>query len=346
MSEVNIINPLIDSAWLNFIKNQEKATIFHHPAWLSVLKKQYHFPVFAICSQDKDGNITAGIPFCEVKTLTGKKKWVSLPFSDFCNPLYSNENDLKSILDSIIKEKNEKKIDSIEIRYELPFPSEFKENNKFAIHSKELKGTSKEIFKTLKKTRVQQPIQKSIQNGLITEVRYDYQAIKIFYELHLKTRRKLGVPIQPEKYFIHFYKEIIKYNLGFVVLVKMTGKFISAGIFAGFGNTLSYKYNASDPDYLKLRPNNLMLWTGIKEALGKGFLYFDFGKSDIANAGLRRFKSGWGAEEKELKYSYYPEVPESSFSDNVQNIFLKPLIKNSPPFVCRMLGELFYKYSV
>ena len=209
-----------------------------------------------------------------------------------------------------------------------------------------MKGTSKEIFKTLKKTRTQQPIQKSIRDGLIAEVRCDYLAIKNFYKLHLKTRRKLGVPIQPEKYFIHFYKEIFESNLGFLVLVKMTGKIISAGIFSGFGKTLTYKYSASNPDYLKLRPNNLMLWTGIQEALSKGFLYFDFGKSDINNTGLRKFKSGWGAEEKELKYSYYPEVPESGLSEKVQNKFLRPLIQNSPSFVCRMIGELFYKYSV
>ena len=197
---VLIINPIKDKVWLNFIENQENAIIFHHPAWLSILNKQYNFPVFAVCTLDKTKNITAGIPFCEVRTLTGKKKWISLPFSDFCNPLYSDLNDLKSIIDFIIEEKNRKIIDSIEIRYELPFPSEFKESNKFVIHAKELKGTSKEIFKTLKKTRTQQPIQKSIRDGLIAEVRYDYQAIKNFYELHLKTRKKLGVPIQPKKY--------------------------------------------------------------------------------------------------------------------------------------------------
>ena len=59
---IKIINPIENKKWLNFIENQEKSTIFHHPAWLSVLNKQYHFPVFAVCSQDKIGNITAGIP--------------------------------------------------------------------------------------------------------------------------------------------------------------------------------------------------------------------------------------------------------------------------------------------
>ena len=346
MSKVNIINPTIGSTWLSFIENQEKATIFHHPAWLSILHKQYRFPVFAVCSQDKSGNITAGIPFCGVKTLTGKKKWVSLPFSDYCNPLYSNGDDLKLIIEFIIKEKNRKIIDSIEIRYELSFPSEFKENNEFVIHSKELIGASEEIFKTFKKTSVQQRIRKSIREGLIAEVRFDDQTIKNFYDLHLKTRKKLGVPIQPKNYFRHFYKEIIENNLGFIVIVKRISKIVSAGIFAGFGDTLTYKYSASDPDYLKLRPNNLMLWTAMREAVNKGFLFFDFGKSDIDNTGLRKFKTGWGTEEKELIYSYYPEVPESGFSGKVQSKFLKPLIQNSPSFICRMLGELFYKNSV
>ena len=49
LKKINIDNP----KWLNFIENHKNATIFHHPAWLSVLNKQYNFPVFAVCSQDE-----------------------------------------------------------------------------------------------------------------------------------------------------------------------------------------------------------------------------------------------------------------------------------------------------
>ena len=87
-------------------------------------------------------------------------------------------------------------------------------------------------------------------------------------------------------------------------------------------------------------------WKSIEWAALNGSDEIDFGKTEVNNLGLRKFKDGWGAEEKELKYSYYPEVPENGLIEKTQNKFVKPLIQNSPPFVCRILGELFYKYSV
>ncbi len=344
MSKVNIINPIIDSAWLNFIEHQDKATIFHHPAWLSVLNKQYHFPVFAVCSQDKKGNITAGIPFCEVRTLFGKKKWVSLPFSDYCNPLYSNEDDLKSIIDSIIKEKNRKIIDSIEIRYELPFECGFIFNNKFVLHTLKLSSDVESVFKSFSKKFRQYP-RKAEREGLYLENFNSTKNMKIFYDLHSKTRKKLGVPIQPKNFF-----QLLRENMIYEFFRKELLAFyrdtpISASVVLKYKKHAMIKYSTSDPLYLHLRPHYFIFWESIKWAALNGCDEIDFGKTEVNNLGLRIFKNGWGAEEKELKYSYYPEVPESSLSEKVQNKFLRPLIQNSPSFVCRMIGELFYKYS-
>jgi hypothetical protein len=336
---IKIINPIQDKKWLNFIKNQEKATIFHHPSWLSVLNKQYHFSVFAVCSQDKTGNITAGIPFCEVKTPSRKKNLISLPFSDYCGFINGDSSD------ELFKELLNKLHENFEIQIRDKVLSEKYEKVLVGYkHSLSLFPSDEEIFKSFKKTQVQQTIQKSLKEGLVSQIRNDYNAINEFYNLHLLTRKKLGVPIQPNKFFYYFYKEIIEKGFGFIVLVYFGKKAISGGIFAGVNKIATYKFSASHPNYLNYRPNNLMLWAGIQEAKKRGFSIFDFGRTDLDTEGLRKFKLGWGTTEEPLYYSYYPKAPEDSKFKFLKDKIVSPIIRHSPKYVCRLSGELLYKY--
>ena len=91
---VDILNPFIDQRWSVFISNHHNANIFHHPNWHSVLKKQYNFNTFIVAAINEEDKITAGVPFCEVKSLTGKTSWLSLPFSDHCQPLVESACEL------------------------------------------------------------------------------------------------------------------------------------------------------------------------------------------------------------------------------------------------------------
>jgi len=323
------------------ISNSNVVSIFNHPAWYRVLKKSYDLEIQVLGNksllEDKlvlnNDTYNKGIPFA-IK----KNKYVSLPFSDYI--YLSNSDEIIPKIDELIN--NNPKI-KIEIRNIF-------EDNRFEKkligykHSLMLIKTEEEIFNSFKKTQVRQPIEKAIRDGLKAEIRNDYKAIEEFYRLHLITRKKLGVPIQPKKFFFHFWNEIIKEGLGYVVLVRINNKIISSGIFAGFNKIVTYKFSASHPVYLKHRPNNLMLWTGIQEAKRRGFEIFDFGRTDIDTEGLRKFKLGWGTVEEPLYYSYYPKAPEDSKFKFVKEKIVAPVIRYSPKFVCRLSGELLYKY--
>jgi lipid II:glycine glycyltransferase (peptidoglycan interpeptide bridge formation enzyme) len=212
------------------------------------------------------------------------------------------------------------------------------------IHYKALNTGIDKIFSSFKKTQVQQRIKKAEKDGLDFCISDSEKSINEFYSLHLLTRKKLGVPIQPKKFFYNFYEKIIHKGLGFVVIVYLKGKPIGAGIFAGFGSIITYKYSASDPALIKLHPNHLMLWNAIKESLKRGFKIFNFGKTDIKNIGLREFKSGWGSVEEPLYYSYYPKAPSEGKLKLINDKFVSPIIKSAPKIVCRIIGEIAYKY--
>ena len=59
---------------------------------------------------------------------------------------------------------------------------------------------------------------------------------------------------------------------------------------------------------------------------------------------LRRFKSGWGAREEPLAYTWIGNAPRPGGSRPFEAA-LAVLIRNSSPWVCRAMGELFYRYA-
>jgi hypothetical protein len=119
---------------------------------------------------------------------------------------------------------------------------------------------------------------------------------------------------------------------------------VAGAVFLTWNGTVVYKYGASDPDYWKLRPNHLIFWTAIRWACEHGYRVFDFGRTDLDNQGLRDFKSGWGATERPLVYSLLADRPPKPPSGRLSHA-LEEVIRRSPPWVCRAVGELLYKYA-
>ena len=341
-----LINPLRDDRWMKFISKNERANVFHHPSWLRVLCRQYGFPVFAACIQSEDSDILAGIPFCEVRTFRGQKKWISLPFSDYCPVLAKDINSTNTLVEALVQQGRSSGISTIEIRDDIVDGAQFVGRCDSVLHTTRLEGNLERLFSTFKKTQVQQSITKSIKDGLKAEVTDTDAAVQLFYRLHIETRRRLGVPVQPKSFFHLLFEEIIRPGLGFVVLVKYSGTPVAAGIFGGYSKILTYKYGASDVKYLRLRPNNLLLWVAMQEAVRLGYSIFDFGKTEMHNEGLRKFKSGWGSIESPLCYSYFPNEPSTGPLDTISRRVVAPIVRYSPAFVCRVMGELFYRFSV
>jgi len=337
-ASIRVIDPMTDPLWNAFIRSHPDAGIFHHPAWLTLLHDQYQFETFAICLQDGD-TIRGGIPFCEVR---GPKRLVCLPFADYCGPLGASPADVQLLMDHVRSEAMRRGA-RIEVRSELRPDCGFASSKAHWLHATNIEREPKGLLKSLK-LRVQRPIKKAQRGGLKTEIRRDVEAMEIFYWLHLKTRKRQGVPIQPRRYFTLFHRHIIDQKLGFISLTGNKTQYMSAGVFCGYKDKIVYKYGASDRACLDLSPNHLMLWDTMLYAKEQGFVRFDFGKTASSHSGLRHFKSGWNATESELCYSYFPIVPSGGLFDVLNRKVVERVIRHSPPFVCRIAGEALYKY--
>src|SRR5262249_46016140 len=120
------------------------------------------------------------------------------------------------------------------------------------------------VQRRFSKSQVRRGINKAKREGVIIHRRSDIAALDTFYRLHLRTRRRQGMPTQPRR-FIRRFGALFERGLGSVALAEWQGKTIAAAVFLRAGGTLLYKYGASDRAYLDKRPNNLLFMEVIRE---------------------------------------------------------------------------------
>src|SRR5438874_1649460 len=94
------VDPCSDLSWQKLVQ-QYPSNIFHSPGWLQVLTETYGFNTSAYLLLDDTGEPNAGIPVCHVSDLRGERA-VTLPFSDYCDPLVTNHAQWCALTEQIV----------------------------------------------------------------------------------------------------------------------------------------------------------------------------------------------------------------------------------------------------
>jgi Acetyltransferase (GNAT) domain len=158
------------------------------------------------------------------------------------------------------------------------------------------------------------------------------------------TRQRLGVPVQPHRYFRVLWRRMIHSGVGFVAIASIGDTPVAAAVFLTFNGTIVYKYGASDPSYWNTRANHLLFWEAIRWACGQGFHTLDFGRTGLGDASLREFKSRWGTVERSITYTVIADDAPPSRRDEVPSL-AREVIRRSPTQVTRGLGSILYRYT-
>jgi CelD/BcsL family acetyltransferase involved in cellulose biosynthesis len=134
------------------------------------------------------------------------------------------------------------------------------------------------------------------------------------------------------------------HDLGWVLTAYLDETPVAAAVFFEYKGTLVYKFAASDTGFSRHCPNHLLLWTALQWACRNDFHCFDWGRTDPEARGLRDFKNGWGAVEVPLTYSLISKTAPSPSSGRLTQL-AGAVIRRSPAWVCRSIGEILYKYA-
>lgn len=340
---LDIIDPTQYPNWDDLLMSTSGNSIFHSSSWARVLKETYGYEprYFTIIDQ---GRILALIPVMEVKSFLTGKRGVSLPFTDYCEPILDNGIKLQDLINSITEYGKKVGWRYVEFRggntlSPFTFPS-----FTYLRHTLNLSEKEDPIFSNFRDS-TKRNIKKAMKEGVKVKIDHSRESVEEFYGLNCMTRKQHGLPPQPFGFFEKIHDHIISKDLGMVVLASLNQENIASAIYFHFGREAFYKYGASDNKYQYFRANNLVMWEAIKWYSQNGYKAFCLGRTEPENQGLIQFKSGWGTTINKIKYYRY-DLEKGSFVSGSSRVtgFHNRVLRRMPAPLLNKLGALLYKH--
>ncbi|MBW4682219.1 MAG: GNAT family N-acetyltransferase [Microcoleus vaginatus WJT46-NPBG5] len=323
--------------------------LFYSREWISLIKEEYGFNFKVIVKEDPHPEDSALI-FAEVDDIFGKRI-VSLPFSDYTEPLALEELQIVSIL-NFLKDKYHDWTITFKFHGQLEELEkiDYKNIRQAVCHRVNLIGSVDELWSRTSNA-FKGAVKQAQKNELLrTEIINTENGIEIFHQLLTNLRRKkFNVLPQPKSFCLRFLKHFIHKGQGNIWFAFMNDKPIASALILQKDSALFYKMAVSDEEYLKFRPNNFLLWEIIKSGNKQGFEYLDLGLSQINYTGLIRFKDSMGGVQTPINYYRYTpkgydierEGKIKNLLSGVTGLLIKPEI---PDEVVQEAGNLLYKY--
>jgi CelD/BcsL family acetyltransferase involved in cellulose biosynthesis len=343
------IDPLTEERWDAFVSSHPQSSVFHSTPWLKALNKTYGYRVVAYTTSAPTEPIKNAIVFCQIDSWLTGRRLVSLPFSDHCQSLVDNVEDMQALMTALEQDVRKEEWRYVETRPLTPMnvtTNFHRSTTTYSFHTLDLSPDIQTLFCNLHKDSIQRKVRRAERENLRYEEGRSEKLLDIFYELLTMTRRRHHLPPQPKVWF-----ENLMNCLGDDIKIRVAskdGEPLAAMMTVRHKDTLMYKYGGSDLRHHRLGPMHLLYWASIQDAKSCGLRYFDLGRTDAGQDGLTIFKSRWGAQQTTLIYTRY------AFSKNLGHMFdLAPkskknlgrkILAHMPNGVASMLGRALYKH--
>jgi Acetyltransferase (GNAT) domain len=328
------------------LATDSRVGVFASPPWFEVLSETYGLEIRASVLRDGD-TIKGLVPYCHISDIRGQRI-VSVPFSDFCDPLVDSLDDWKAMATPLV----ERGVPSIFRLVHNPLPVSDNRFHVAATHmwmAMDLAGTPDDIFEAARRN-ARETIVRSKKRGVTTRVSTSAADVTTFWKMQIAIRKsKHRLLAQPESFFQNLRDRFDAEGRFIVVLGEECGSVVSGSVFLEWGDTLFYKYNASVSN--AFGANDLVLWTAISYAAEKGLKLVDFGLSEAEHEGLIRFKRKWTSREHPLYWlrandaAPHPANEQGSAVGGVLGSLTDLLTREDVPNdVSASVGALLYRY--
>jgi GNAT acetyltransferase-like protein len=337
------LDPLSDARWDELINRHPSASIFHTRGWLKALRDCYGYVPSVLSTTEPGRSLANGLVFCKVTSWLTGSRFVSLPFSDHCQPLVDNPEELAEILtflESAVKGGGGR---YLEIRplLGLGCKTDLGQDDHHCIHRLDLRPDLDSIYHRFHKSCIQRKLLRAERENLKIEEGRSERLLRQFYQLLIMTRRRHRLPPQPLEWF-----RTLVGCLGDHAVIRVTSKDGEplAGIFTlTYGKTLFYKYGASNAQYHNLGGMPSLFWHAIQQSKSQGLQELDLGRSERADSGLVAFKEHWGAARAPIVYYRYPNWPAKDVKNRRLELAQQAL-GYLPNSCLTLIGSLLYRH--
>lgn len=340
VGKIEILNPTEQKDWNEVLNRTPDSSFFHTTNWAEVLQESYHYePIYFTIRKEED--LKALLPVMEVNSYLTGRRGVSLPFSDYCEPIVTDTAEFQKLFAAAIALGKKRRWRYLELRGGGDFLDKIEPSEWHYAHTLDLGYIGTDKFSAATRRN----IKKAERQNLDVTISATPDALQTFCHLNALTRRHHGLPPQPKRFFHCVHDRIFLRNMGFVVLASLQGTAIAANVYFTLGNKILYKYGASDRTFQHLRANNLVMWDAICWGRDHGYGSLCLGRTEPGNDGLRHFKIGWGAQERIIRYYRY-DLRNDDFIKTPDTVrpFHRKISGKLPIPMLNLMGRLLYRH--
>ena len=340
-----ILDPTTDPRWEELLASRA-GDIFHSPPWLRVLRDTYDLPIEARVLLADSGEPIAGFVYAPIDDIMDPRV-VSLPFSDFCDPLASTQAEWAAVTAGVLTPDLRFHLRCLHSELPLKDPL-LTPAGRARWHAVDLTRDLDDIWQSIASS-ARRSIRKARDGGVEVRVAESLADVRSFFDLHLHVRKhKYELLAQPWPFFERLWTHLLSEGHGRLLLAEQDDQVLGGVLLLQWGRTLYYKFNASQPDLLGARPNDLVIWHAIEHGVATGLERLDFGLSDWDQEGLLRFKRKYATEEKTIhSLQNVPHPPSQREAElrallpQLTSLFTRPDV---PDVVSEEAGNVLYRY--
>jgi hypothetical protein len=339
------LDPMLDSRWDDLVASHPKASVFHQKGWLMALARSYGYRPVVLTSARPGERLSDGIVFCEIKSWITGSRLVSLPFADHTEPLLNECGDAFELTDWLRTECREQNWKYIELRplsWGMHAESPLTASQSYWFHTLDLTPSLDQVFRNLHKNCIQRRIRRAEREQLSYEKGCSEKLVNDFYKLLMITRRRHHLLPQPRAWFRNLVA-CMNPNVE-IRLARKDNVPIAAILTLKNRTTVVFKYGCSDEKFHHLGAMPFLFWKLIEESKKAGAEQIDFGRTDLENNGLIRFKDRLGTTRKPLTYFRFPGSKGDLEAAASELSATRRLFSVLPDVLSSRAGQMVYRH--
>lgn len=337
--------------WEAYVATHPDSTVYHRYAWRSIFGDTFGYRSFYVVARHDDGSIGGCVPLFLV-TKPFSRRLVAVPFRDRGGLLWTDEAAFAALTEEAKVIAGETDATFLELKSTFSYPKHLIEKSGLREHRYWIRSTvdlrqldGAALWKNLgSKTR--NMIRQAEKSALeLRELTNDQGGPLIWYELHLATQQRMGLPPFPLRFFRQMLGTFGEEGVAKLFAVLQQGQTLAATIVLLHRTTAIYGYSASTSSGQAFRPNDFMLFSVMNRLLADGFGEFDLGSDAPSQESLLFFKRKWLADQAAIPVYLFGAADLSvSDSSHPRYRLARRVFRHLPRPVLRAIGSFSMRF--
>jgi FemAB-related protein (PEP-CTERM system-associated) len=324
-----------------FVADHPEAEPFHRPAWTRGVEQGTGQTARYLVAEDSGGMLAGLLPLTRIRSPLFGSALVSTGFGVGGGIVAGTGAASEALAVAAWSLAERENCPSVTLRGGRLPDGWRREEGVYAGFLRDLPGSDEAILQSIpRKQRAE--VRRSLALGLEVERGRGRRALDDHYAVYAESVRNLGTPVFPRSLFEAMAREWGED--ADIVTIRSDGKPVASVLSLYFKGIVFPYWGGGTREARALRANDLLYFSLMRHAAGRGCTGFDFGRSKVGT-GAYAFKKNWGFEPRPLTYAskgaqrdVNPRSPRYRLQTAAWRRLPLPLANRLGPLLARGLG--------